>query len=170
MPKAKNVKYIVEHCSAGYGSVEAILNYHHNKLGWVNPGYHVIIDREGTSYYVHPFDETANGVRGFNHQCIHVCYIGGVEKGNYSRAKDTRTKKQKEKMLEVELDIMSWLVNNGKRDIHEDLLICGHRDFSPDKNLNGMVDSRERIKECPSYDTIPDKKWLSSNLTLPHNR
>lgn len=173
MPKAKNIKYIVEHCSAGYGSVEAILNYHHNKLGWINPGYNVIVDLKGEAHYVHPFEKTANGVRSHNHECLHICYIGGVEKDNYKKAKDTRTEKQKSKMLEIEIEMIYWLLENGKTDCDTNLMILGHRDFSPDKNLNGLIDSNERIKECPSYDTIPEKYWIgatSKAQKLPHNR
>lgn len=173
MPKAKNVKYIVEHCSAGYGYVDAILNYHHNILGWKNPGYHVIIDLMGEPHYVHDFHKTANGVRGFNHQCLHLCYIGGVDPNNYKKAIDTRSQFQKDTQLRIEIEMIHWLLENGKTDCHTDLMILGHRDFSPDKNLNGMVDSNERIKECPSYDTIPEKFWIgatSQKQLLPFNR
>jgi len=173
MPKAEKVKYIVEHCSAGYGPVESILNYHRNVKGWKNPGYHVIIDLDGRINYVHDFDKIANGVRNHNHECLHVCYIGGVSKDNYNKAVDTRTDLQKISILKVEIQMIQWLIDNGKKDCDTNLMILGHRDFSPDKNLDGMISSNERIKECPSFDTIPEKYWIGATSQLqllPFNR
>lgn len=173
MPKAIKVKYIVIHCSAGYGNVKSILNYFKNTLKWKNPGYHIIIDLNGKKHYVHDFDKIANGVRGYNHECLHISYIGGVQKDNYSVAKDTRTLFQKQSILECVIEMVQWLQDNGKKDLDTNLMVLGHRDFSPDKNLNGMIDKNERIKECPSFNVIPEFSWIgATNLVqlLPFNR
>jgi N-acetylmuramoyl-L-alanine amidase len=173
MPKATKVEYIVEHCTAGYGSVASVQRYWKKQLGWRNPGYHVIIDLEGKKHYLLPFDQTSNGVRGYNSKSLHVSYIGGVDPLNYKKALDSRTEEQKCAMLEVEIEMIQWLVANGKKDCHNNLMILGHRDFSPDKNLDGMINSNERIKECPSYDAIPEKYWIGATnqkQLLPYNR
>jgi len=38
--------------------------------------------------------------------------------------------------------------------VTKDLGYVGHRDFSNDKNKNGVIESWERNKECPSMDII----------------
>ncbi len=49
--------------------------------------------------------------------------------------------------------LMGQLKANGK-DVTKDLGYVGHRDFSIDKNKNGVIESFERNKECPSFDII----------------
>ncbi len=46
----RNIKYIVIHCTATdpQTKVEAIQNYWRNNLGWKSPGYHYIIQADGT--------------------------------------------------------------------------------------------------------------------------
>lgn len=168
MGKAKNCKNIVIHCSAGYTPVESIENYWKNTLKWKGKGYHIIIDLDGITYYLkndrlkngyttNPkdvnFNITTNGVRGYNSSTIHICYIGGVEKNNVNKALDSRTDAQKHSIEKAILLAVTWLRDNGK-DVTKDLGLVGHRDFSPDKDGNGVISKWERIKECPSYDVI----------------
>lgn len=171
--RAKKIEYIVHHCTAGYGSVKAILNYFKITKGWNYPGYHVIIERDGTKHYILDFENISNGVRNYNSKSLNIAYIGGVEKEDYSKAKDTRTLEQKQALLEVTIEMVQWLDKNGKKDLATNLMVLGHRDFSPDKNLNGLIDSNERIKECPSYDVIPLYSWVGATYKtqlLPFNR
>ena len=53
---------------------------------------------------------------------------------------------------------IKWVEDNGGS--KSKLTIKGHRDVSPDKNKNGIIESWERIKECPSFDAIPEYKNL----------
>lgn len=171
--KASNVKYIVIHCTAGYGNIDAIQHYWRNTLHWKNPGYHVVIDEEGTMFYLHPFNKSSNGVRYHNHECLHIAYIGGVDKNDYSKAIDTRTKEQKQAIEKVIIEMIAYLEQNDKKDLNTGLMVLGHRDFSPDKNLDGFISSNERIKECPSFDAIPEYELYSSSnkkQLIPFNR
>lgn len=156
MPQAIKTKYIVLHCSAGFGDRKAIERFWKETLGWKSPGYHILIDEKGTIYQLANFDEVTNGVRGHNHEAIHICYIGGIKRhkvnGKYV-AEDSRTDAQKEAQHEAIQMAISWLEDNGK-DITKNLSVVGHRDFSKDKNFNGVIESWERIKECPSHETI----------------
>lgn len=152
--RADKIKSIVIHCSAGYGDVEAIKNFWKYTLGWKSPGYHRIIDLDGKIHKLSDFENITNGVRGFNTSTLHICYIGGVDKNNYSQAKDTRIFEQKESIIECIYEALEWLESKG-RDVCE-IEIKGHRDFSPDLNGNGVIDPWERIKECPSFDAIPE--------------
>ncbi len=154
MERANKIDAIVIHCSAGYGNVKSIQNYWRNTLGWKNPGYHRIVDLQGKIHNLSDFENTVNGVKGHNANTVHICYIGGVKKDDYTKAQDTRTDKQKEAIIECIYEALRWLESKG-RDICE-IKIKGHRDYSPDLNGNGVIDPWERIKECPSFDAIPE--------------
>ena len=144
----RNIKRIFIHCSAGFGGVESIKRYW-KSIGWKSVGYHRIIAEDGEVFQLAPYDQVTNGVKYYNSTSIHICYIGGVNKQDVNKAEDTRTDAQKETLL-CEIDnALNFL--SDYQDISK-VEILGHRDISPDKNLNGKVDSWERIKECPSFD------------------
>ena len=144
----RNIKRIFIHCTAGYGGVESIKRYW-KSIGWKSVGYHRIIAEDGEVFQLAPYDQVTNGVKYYNSTSIHICYIGGVNKQDVNKAEDTRTDAQKKALL-CELDnALNFL--SDYQDISK-VEILGHRDISPDKNLNGKVDSWERIKECPSFD------------------
>jgi len=153
MPQANKVRNICIHCSAGFGDKNSILAFWKSK-GWKSVGYHRLVDLNGIIHELADFSAITNGVLGFNESTIHICYIGGIEKvGNTFKAKDTRTPKQIQAIDECIQDAIKWLMKNGK-DVTKDLGIVGHFDFSPDKNGSGVIESFERIKECPSFNVI----------------
>lgn len=147
----RNIKYLVVHCTASPQTqkVKDILNYWKVALGWNSPGYHVLVEPDGTAHELLNIALPSNGVKGFNANSIHISYIGGVDKDG--RAVDNRTPQQKQTILRY---LKDWKKKFPKAKIQ------GHRDFSPDKNGNGRVDPWERIKECPSFDAIPEFKDL----------
>jgi N-acetylmuramoyl-L-alanine amidase len=144
----RNIKRIFIHCSAGYGNVESIKRYW-KSIGWKSVGYHRIIDLKGNVSDLASYFQVTNGVKSYNNTSIHICYIGGVEYNNINKAMDTRTQAQKDALICEIHNALNFLKDY--QDI-SDIQILGHRDISPDKNLNGKVDSWERIKECPSFD------------------
>ena len=173
----RKVNNIVIHCSAGFGNVESIKRFWKNTLGWKSPGYHRIIDLNGTIHNLLDFSKISNGVKGYNSSIINICYIGGVENVGTKekpvwRGKDTRTDAQKQSLHEVIQEAIQWLKANGK-DITNELGVVGHRDFSKDNNSNGVIESWERIKECPSFDAIAEYSGLYASPDrydkLPYN-
>jgi N-acetyl-anhydromuramyl-L-alanine amidase AmpD len=42
--------------------------------------------------------------------------------------------------------------------------ICGHRDLSPDRNGNGLVEPIEWLKTCPGFDVAA---WLAADMVPP---
>lgn len=150
----RKIKYIVLHCSAGFGNRESIERFWRSK-GWKSPGYHRLIEEGGKVHELIDFNKISNGVLGYNTNSINICYIGGIDPTNKHKAKDTRTDLQIASMIMCIKDALYWCKNNGQ-DISE-IIIQGHRDFSPDKNGNGVIEAWERIKECPSFDV---KQWL----------
>lgn len=162
MRTAKKIKFIAIHCSAGFGDLASIQAFWKSK-GWKSPGYHRLIDVTGKVNELLPFHKVSNGVLNFNEDTINICYTGGVEnKGTAEapiwKAKDTRTVEQKCALNHCIQEALQWLRDNGN-DCAK-VVIKGHRDFSPDKNGNGVIESWERIKECPSFDAIPEYSHL----------
>jgi N-acetylmuramoyl-L-alanine amidase len=171
MNRLEKIKYIVIHCSAGFSLIPEIESFWYKTLKWKSPGYHIMMYTNGEVWYVtknktyskniedfYP-EIITNGVLGYNSESLHICYIGGVEKlNNKLVAKDTRTNDQKIKMIESIVTCLK-LLKSSKNDL-SDVKILGHRDFSPDKNGNGAIESWERIKECPSFDAIKEYAWI----------
>ncbi len=143
----RDIKWIAIHCTAGYGNVDSIKKYWKNTLKWKTVGYHIIVDLDGNLHTLVNFDEITNGVKGFNSKSIHISYIGGVLKEDYTKAYDSRTDAQKEGLKQAILMARKYAPK---------AKIKGHRDFSTDKNGNGKIDTWERIKDCPSFDAIPE--------------
>jgi N-acetylmuramoyl-L-alanine amidase len=142
------IKYIVVHCTATppTATIDSIKRYWKEVLGWKNPGYHYIIKRTGEIVNINAEQNISNGVAGYNKNAIHISYIGGISENG--KAFDNRTDQQKESMFNT-------LAELSKK--YPEAIILGHRDFSPDKNGNGVIEYFEWIKGCPAFDV---KEWL----------
>ena len=138
----RNIKYIFVHCTASQqtATVQQILK-EFTQRGWRIPGYHYIVDPKGMLTQLIAEDRISNGVKGYNAESINVAYIGGID--SKKKAIDNRTPEQKKTLLNI-------LTRLKKK--YPNAIIMGHRDISPDKNHNGIVDPWERIKECPCFD------------------
>lgn len=159
------LKYLVIHCTATPEGREVtgadIRHWHTSPVrvggrGWKQVGYTDLFKLDGTverlvdnneDANVDPWEIT-NGAEGYNSVSRHIVYAGGTDKTG--KSKDTRTDAQKRALQEY------------VKDFHRrfpDVKIVGHRDLSPDKNGNGMIESWEWIKACPSFEV---SEWLKS--------
>lgn len=142
----RKIKRIFVHCTASWQktTTEASLRAEFKKNGWKNPGYHYVIMPDGS--VINMLDESleANGVKGYNATSVHVAWVGGIDK-QHPNGIDNRTQEQKQTLIGI-LTVL--------RKRYPDAQIMGHRDISPDKNGNGIVDPWERIKECPCFDAM----------------
>lgn len=142
----RKIKRIFVHCTASWQktTTEASLRAEFKKNGWKNPGYHYVIMPNGS--VINMLDESlvANGVKGYNATSVHVAWVGGIDK-QHPNGIDNRTQEQKQTLIGI-LTVL--------RKRYPDAQIMGHRDISPDKNENGIVDPWERIKECPCFDAM----------------
>ena len=147
----RRIKYIVVHCTGSREgqdvTVDELRKLHKDK-GWSDIGYHYVIYRDGTIVPGRDVDIAGAHVAGFNSNSIGVVYIGGLENKPHVpytmlKAKDTRTEEQKASLLSLLMDL---------RQLYPDACICGHRDMSPDKNHNGIVEPAEWVKQCPCFD------------------
>lgn len=151
----RQIDHIVVHCTAGSQKQTAadVIRYHTSKepgcLGWNVPGYHYIINPDGTIVNAVPIEQISNGVRGKNSNIINVAYIGGVDVTKKGLpAVDNRTPAQKRALRSLLKELKGKFTSAD---------ILGHRDLaSEDKNHNGIIDPWERCKECPCFDAIPE--------------
>lgn len=143
----RQIDYLVIHCTAASAQQKTsdIINYWKTVLGWRNNGYHVLIDADGTVTRLTPDDKPANGVKGYNHNSIHISYKGG------ENGKDTRTILQKEAILKL---------LKGYKKVYPNAKILGHRDLSPDLNGDGVITSNEFVKLCPCFSAITEYENL----------
>lgn len=140
----KHIKHIVIHCSATREgedfTAEDIHNWHLER-GFSGIGYHYVVRLDGSIEKGRPDYWRGAHVKGYNTNTIGIVYIGGLDQ--YYRAKDTRTRKQKETLLTLLKKLKKQYPNAD---------VKGHRDFSPDKNHNGIIEPKEWIKQCPCFD------------------
>ena len=159
----QSIANIVIHCSAGYGDLASMRRFWRS-MGWRSDGYHRLVDLDGSILEVTPFNLPSNGVAGYNANSIHICYRGGVLRENTTKAADSRTPEQKTGLKVAINEALRWIDQNGG-DVSK-IRIKGHRDFSPDKDGNGVIASWERIKECPSFDAIPEYSHMVSDYLV----
>lgn len=161
-------KYIIIHCSATREDMdftEKQINESHVARGFGKWGYHYYIRKDGRVVLMRAENEIGAHdnclVPGekisYNRCSIGICYEGGLDKNG--KAKDTRTEAQKTAMVTLVQDIC-------KR--HQILDVLGHRDTSPDKDGNGVVDRYEWLKECPCFNVKEDfGAWLPTVIIKP---
>jgi len=137
----RQIKYIAIHCTATQqtATVASIQRYWKDQLGWKSPGYHLLIEPNGTINRLLDFNEVANGVKGFNQMTVHISYIGGITKAG--KPVDNRTDKQKKAIIDCINSIIDWSDNKS-------LTIQGHRDF-PNQN-----------KACPCFDARAEYRGM----------
>jgi N-acetylmuramoyl-L-alanine amidase len=137
-----NIHTIVVHCSAtreGQDFSAKDIDKWHRAKGWNGIGYHRVIKLDGTVELGRSISTRGAHVAGNNLNTLGICLIGGLDAEG--KPKNTFTGPQfKSLLLEI----------NALRDQCPSLnRVCGHRDFSPDLNGDGVITRNEWIKECP---------------------
>lgn len=134
----RNLNRIIIHCSATPEGrdvkTDTIRDWHVNKRGWSDIGYHFVIELDGTLVEGRPLERQGAHTKGHNRNSIGICYVGGVEaekKNGKWIAKDTRTNKQ----IQVLNQLILSLCDNFNIPIDN---VYGHNEFSS--------------KSCPSFD------------------
>lgn len=141
---ARPIYGIVVHCSAtpeGRDVTAATIRSWHLAKGWADIGYHFVIRLDGSIETGRPLAKAGAHVEGHNARTIGICYVGGTDAAGSS--KDTRTPEQRKALIALLRTLRARFPR---------ATIKGHRDYSPDLNGNGRVDSFEWIKACPSFD------------------
>jgi N-acetylmuramoyl-L-alanine amidase len=155
----RTLKYIVIHCSASPENINYTFEQcikDHKARGFNTCGYHYFITKDGTIHIGRPLDVIGAHVAGHNRDSVGICYEGGLDSSR--KPKDTRTEAQKASILKCIKETLEYFKPH--QDL-KDIIINGHRDFSPDKNKNGIVEPNEWIKVCPCFNAIPEYKWIT---------
>jgi N-acetylmuramoyl-L-alanine amidase len=136
----REIRYIVIHTTATPQSttVASIQRHWKDTLKWTSPGYHRLIEPNGTVHKLENYDNPTNGVKGHNRNSIHISYIGGVDTSN--RPIDNRTPQQKEAIIDCIVEALGYA--------QKKVFIQGHRDFE------GVA------KACPCFDAIAEYRFL----------
>ncbi|MCH5235545.1 MAG: N-acetylmuramoyl-L-alanine amidase [Muribaculaceae bacterium] len=159
------LKYLVIHCTATPEGRQVtgadIRRWHTSPVsaggrGWKQVGYTDLFKLDGSIERLVDNNEDANvdtweitnGATGYNSVSRHIVYAGGVDQEG--KAKDTRTDAQRKSMKDYVVDFHRRF---------PDVKIVGHRDLSPDKNGNGIIEPSEWTKACPSFEV---SEWLMS--------
>lgn len=142
------VHTLVWHCTAtpeGKEFTRAQIKAMHLVRGFTDIGYHKIIHLDGTVSEGRSEDKEGAHVSGHNRGTLGYSYVGGLDaKGN---AKDTRTPAQKQTMVRLTKDAIN---RYGLR------LVLGHRDLSPDRDHDGVVEPFEWVKVCPCFNAATE--------------
>lgn len=146
--KVREIKYIIVHCTAGNQNqtVADLKDWWKNGMGWKNVGYHKVINKLGIVTTLEPDSKITNGVAGYNSNSVHVSYMGGID--SKGKTIDNRTPEQK---VSLETVVKAW------HKLYPNAQIKGHRDFSPDKNRDGIIQAGEWMKACPAFEV---SDWL----------
>lgn len=113
-------------------------------------GYHRVIRLDGSVEQGRPFTRRGAHVAGENVNTLGICMVGGLDLRG--RPKDTYTNAQYN-ALHSEIINIRQLCPNLRG-------VCGHRDFSPDLNHDGLITPNEWIKDCPCFDVaVKLREW-----------
>ena len=145
----RTINLIVVHCSAtreDKSFTEHDLDVCHRRRGFNGVGYHFYIRKNGDIKSTRPLERIGAHSRGFNRESIGICYEGGLDVQGCPA--DTRTPEQ--------CSALRLLVHQLLKRFRNNIRICGHRDLSPDRNGDGVVEPEEWVKECPCFEVSKD--------------
>lgn len=148
----KTIDAIVIHCSAtraGQDVRASDIDKWHKERGFAMIGYNYVIDLDGTVEVGRPLNRdgahcNTAGTSGlaYNKHSIGIVYVGGLDWAGMPA--DTRTPAQKKALADLVYKLM---------DEYPGIVeVIGHRDASPDVNMDGKITPNEWVKQCPCFD------------------
>jgi N-acetylmuramoyl-L-alanine amidase len=134
---------LVWHCTAtpeGKEYTRAQIKAMHLVRGFTDIGYHKLIHLDGSVSEGRSEDKEGAHVSGHNRGTLGYSYVGGLDSSG--KPKDTRTGAQKATMVRLTREaILRYSLR----------LVLGHRDLSPDRDHDGVVEPFEWVKVCPCF-------------------
>jgi N-acetyl-anhydromuramyl-L-alanine amidase AmpD len=119
----------------------------HKARGWQGIGYHLVIRRDGRVEMGEDLRRMGAHCKGVNDRSVGVCMVGGVDEENDSAH---NLEPEQFRSLASVLNLLMLMYPKAS--------VRGHRDFSPDKNRDGVVTPDEFMKLCPCFEV---DEWLS---------
>lgn len=148
----REITLIIVHCSATRVDRDFTakdVDTAHRYMGYSCWGYHYYIRKDGTIEKMRSEVVMGAHCKGHNAESIAICYEGGLDK--YGKPADTRTLKQVIAMHDLIRNLWTR---------YPQAKVLGHRDLSPDRNHNGIIEKYEWIKECPCFDAKEEMEKL----------
>lgn len=147
----RTINLAVWHCSADpVGTFEGKNMAYYDRLhrkerGFRKIGYHIVVFPDGHYEFGRAINEVGAHARGYNSFSIGIMYQGGLDKNG--EPADTRTAAQKVTMRNIRrmLDYFYPGIEH-----------VGHRDLSADLNGDGVIEPKEWMKWCPSFDVTTE--------------
>ncbi len=130
-------------------------------------GYHYVIDLDGSVWSGRGRNEIGAHAQNFNARSIGICMVGGVEPtGAQYTAGQWKSLAETVAMLLVDYGLPAAAPKRRVNPANPTGFsvtggVCGHRDLSPDKNGDGLVESYEWLKTCPGFDVTA---WLKNGM------
>jgi N-acetylmuramoyl-L-alanine amidase len=153
--KRAATRAIVVHCSAtppdrdiGAAEISAI----HLQKGSGGIGYALVIRRTGSVELGHDLAAVGAHVRGRNSDTVGLCLVGGVDaklmaECNFEPAQFAA--------------LAMWI--RALRTVWPGAEVLGHRDLSPDRDGDGVVEPHEWLKQCPCFNV---REWLAAGMPV----
>lgn len=104
----KRFNEIILHCTASKEGKDLTVDdvrKQHIKRGWKDIGYNYLIRLDGKIEKGRSLTMAGSHCKGHNSHSIGICYVGGLDSNG--KAKDTRTKEQKESLLTLVNDLLT---------------------------------------------------------------
>ena len=172
----RKINHIIIHCAAtpngqhfSVGDIDAMhkaRGFNRNSQ-WArnfNPtikhvGYHYVIEIDGTIKPGRHLEEIGAHVQGANSKSVGICMIG-TDKFTLSQFNSLR---QIINQLALEITRRHTTEAVGTMTAFKDYKISvkGHRDYSPDRNGNGIIERTEWLKICPGFSVA---EWLNGGM------
>lgn len=143
----KRTDYLVVHVTATPPSMDIgakEINAMHKARGWSGIGYHYVIRRDGTVEKGRAENAVGAHVAGFNSVSLGVSLVGGVDAAG----------KPQNNMTGAQFASLAGLLKTLAAK-YPGARVCGHRDLSPDRDKDGIIEPHEHLKACPCFDAIP---------------
>ena len=146
----RTITLLIVHCSATPQGVRLSFDDcwrdHIRHRGFNDIGYHFYVTRDGEIHRGRPYERIGAHCRNHNRHSLGICYEGGLDVQGCPA--DTRTPEQ--------CSALRLLVHQLLKRFRNNIRICGHRDLSPDRNGDGVVEPEEWVKECPCFEVSKD--------------
>lgn len=150
----REIGWVIYHTVACWetNTVQDILHYEKVILQWENPGYHLIVDRDGKVHQVLSLDKVANGVGGiYNRFGIQIAWIGGIQKKLDKNgkvildAKNQVIKESVDNRTDAKMKALADLAKKYRLQFPK-AEVLGHRDIWFKYGYKGAR------KDCPNFD------------------
>lgn len=142
--RKRETDFVVVHCSATPASRDigaADIDTMHKARGWQGIGYHFVIRRNGRIETGEDLARMGAHCREVNDRSVGICMVGGT---------DSKLKAENN-FTAAQFESLAYLLPMLER-VYPGVKFRGHRDFSEDRNLDGVITSDEFMKMCPCFD------------------